>query len=102
MPIDALKLDKTFIDDYEHPTGRNIIECVINMTKKLDITIIAEGIETQEQYDYVKYYSDHTEISMEGMKTFEEDRGRYLNLSNHFGGAASPAPAGGFITVSLI
>lgn len=54
MPIDALKLDKTFIDDYEHPKGRNIIECVIDMTKKLDITIIAEGIETVEQYEYIK------------------------------------------------
>ena len=54
MPIDALKLDKSFIDDYEHPRGRNIIECVIDMTKKLDITIIAEGIETAEQYEYIK------------------------------------------------
>ena len=54
MPIDALKLDKTFVDDYEHPKGRNIIECVIDMTKKLDITIIAEGIETSEQYEYIK------------------------------------------------
>ncbi len=54
MPIDALKLDKSFVDDYEHPKGRNIIECVIDMTKKLDITIIAEGIETAEQYEYIK------------------------------------------------
>ena len=54
MPIDALKLDKSFIDDYEHPKGRNIIECVIDMTKKLDITIIAEGIETAEQFEYIK------------------------------------------------
>lgn len=54
MPIDALKLDKSFIDDYEHPRGRNIIECVITMTKKLGITIVAEGIETAEQYDYIK------------------------------------------------
>lgn len=54
MPIDALKLDKSFIDDYEHPRGKNIIECVIDMTKKLGITLIAEGIETQEQYEYIK------------------------------------------------
>lgn len=54
MPIDALKLDKSFIDDYEHPRGRNIIECVIDMTKKLGITIVAEGIETAEQYEYIK------------------------------------------------
>lgn len=54
MPIDALKLDKSFIDDYEHAKGRNIIECIIDMTKKLDITVIAEGIETAEQYEYIK------------------------------------------------
>jgi hypothetical protein len=45
-------------------------------------------IETQEQYDYIKYYSDNTSISMDGMKSFEEDCGRYLNLGNYFGGAA--------------
>ncbi len=54
MPIDALKLDKTFIDDYEHPRGRNIIECVIEMTKRLGISLVAEGIETAEQYEYLK------------------------------------------------
>lgn len=45
-------------------------------------------ITTQEQYDYIKYYSDNSDISMEGMKCFEEDKGRYLNLGNHFGGAS--------------
>ncbi|MBR5190680.1 MAG: EAL domain-containing protein, partial [Clostridia bacterium] len=54
MPIDALKLDKSFIDDYEHQRGQHIIECIIEMTKKLGITLIAEGIETQEQYEYIK------------------------------------------------
>lgn len=54
MPLDALKLDKSFIDDYEHPRGRNIIESVIEMTNKLGITIVAEGIETAEQYEYIK------------------------------------------------
>ncbi len=54
MPIDALKLDKTFIDDYAHPRGRNIIECVIEMAKKLGLLLVAEGIETAEQYEYIK------------------------------------------------
>lgn len=54
MPVDALKLDKSFIDDYELPRGQSIIECIIEMTKKLGITIIAEGIETAEQYEYIK------------------------------------------------
>ena len=54
MPIDALKLDKSFIDDYENPRGKNIIECVIDMANKLNITLVAEGIETAEQFEYIK------------------------------------------------
>lgn len=54
MPIDALKLDKSFIDDYEHSRGRNIIECIITMAKRLGITLVAEGVETAEQYEYIK------------------------------------------------
>lgn len=45
-------------------------------------------IENREQYDYIKYYSDNTSIGMDGMKSFKEDCGKYLNLGNYFGGAA--------------
>lgn len=55
MPIDCLKLDKTFIDDFENPRGQRIIECVIEMAKRLGITIVAEGIETAEQFQYIKH-----------------------------------------------
>lgn len=55
----------------------------------VDMDAIPHGIiETQEQYDYIKYYSDNTSIGMDGMKSFKEDHGRYLNLGNYFGGAA--------------
>lgn len=57
MPIDILKLDKTFIDDYDDPRGRAIIECVINMAKHLKIQIIAEGVETEEQYNYLRNFN---------------------------------------------
>ncbi len=53
MPIDILKLDKTFIDDYDDPRGKSIIECVITMAKRLKIQIIAEGVETEEQFHYL-------------------------------------------------
>lgn len=59
MPIDFLKLDKTFIDDYNHPRGRSIIECIIKMAKELGMTLIAEGVETEEQYDFVKQQGCH-------------------------------------------
>ncbi len=54
MPINSLKLDKTFIDDYQNPRGQHIIECVVEMTKKIGITLVAEGVETAEQYEYIK------------------------------------------------
>lgn len=54
LPIDSLKLDKTFIDDYENPRGKTIIECVISMAKNLGITIVAEGVENAQQYEYIK------------------------------------------------
>lgn len=59
LPIDFLKLDKSFIDDYAHPRGRSIIECIITMAKQLGMTLIAEGIETEEQYEYVKEQGCH-------------------------------------------
>ena len=59
LPVDFLKLDKTFIDDYAHPRGRSIIECIITMAKQLVMTLIAEGVETEEQYEYVKTQGCH-------------------------------------------
>ena len=54
LPIDTLKIDKSFIDTVinDHPT-RVITESIIAMVKKLGCETVAEGVETQEQYDYV-------------------------------------------------
>lgn len=54
MPIDILKLDKSFIDNYGDERGKAVIECIIDMTKRLNIEIIAEGVETEDQYLYLK------------------------------------------------
>ena len=55
LPIDTLKIDKSFIDTVinDHPT-RVITESIIAMVKKLGCETVAEGVETQEQYDYLK------------------------------------------------
>lgn len=54
MPIDFLKLDKSFVDDYNDKRGRSIIECIIKMAKDLGISLVAEGVETEAQYLYMK------------------------------------------------
>ena len=52
MPVNVLKLDRQFLvtglDDKRHI---EVIRCIINLAKVLDIDIIAEGVETQEQAD---------------------------------------------------
>ena len=54
VPIDIIKLDKSFIDDYEDEKGSSIIQCVLNLAKMLKLPVVAEGVETKEQYLYLK------------------------------------------------
>ncbi len=55
LPIDIIKLDKVFLKEGEmQENDRIIISCVVDMAKKLRITSLCEGVETQEQSDYLK------------------------------------------------
>ena len=57
MPVDVLKLDKGFLDDcgeIESTREKRIISHVISMAKDLEITVLAEGVETQQQKDFLK------------------------------------------------
>ncbi len=51
--VDAIKLDKSFIDDYRDCKGSEVIISIISLTKKLQIPIIVEGVETQDQYEFL-------------------------------------------------
>jgi diguanylate cyclase (GGDEF)-like protein/PAS domain S-box-containing protein len=51
FPIDSLKIDKSFVRGLCRNTGdANIVSAVINMGKSFGIKVIAEGIETREQF----------------------------------------------------
>ena len=53
--IDILKIDKSFSDEVmEDKRGRIILESIIDMSKKLEIKTVAEGIETKEQVEYLR------------------------------------------------
>ncbi len=55
LPIDIIKLDKVFLKEGEmQESDRIIISCVVDMAKKLHITSLCEGVETQEQSNYLK------------------------------------------------
>jgi diguanylate cyclase (GGDEF)-like protein/PAS domain S-box-containing protein len=49
LPIDVLKIDKSFVDALAQPRGRKFAESIISFAGAIDIEVIAEGIETEEQ-----------------------------------------------------
>lgn len=54
LPLDALKIDKSFVDTIGCETARSSITAVIiEMTRKLGLACIAEGVETQAQCGYL-------------------------------------------------
>lgn len=55
LPIDTLKIDKTFVDTIlTDENSRIIMESIMYMVKRLGYETIAEGVETKEQFDYLK------------------------------------------------
>ncbi len=55
FPINTLKIDKSFIQDITvNPNIIEILSMIINLAKKLNLTIIAEGVETKEQLEKLK------------------------------------------------
>ncbi|MBW6410597.1 putative bifunctional diguanylate cyclase/phosphodiesterase [Clostridium weizhouense] len=54
LPIDVLKLDKDFFPNhYINKKEKVIISNIVKMAKELDITVLSEGIETEEQADFL-------------------------------------------------
>lgn len=52
LPIQALKIDKSFIKQIDrHSAERIIVEGIIKLAQKLGLEVIAEGVEYKEQYE---------------------------------------------------
>jgi diguanylate cyclase (GGDEF)-like protein len=50
LPVNILKIDREFIAGVGHSSGREVLRAVIALARSLDLTIVAEGIETQQQH----------------------------------------------------
>ena len=54
LPIDELKIDRSFVSDLEANTDdQAIIQAILGLAKNLNISIIAEGVETQDQQRFL-------------------------------------------------
>lgn len=54
LPLDKLKIDRSFVKDIPgDPDSETIINTIINMSHDMGLEVIAEGVETKEQLDYL-------------------------------------------------
>ncbi|UPW20236.1 EAL domain-containing protein [Agarivorans sp. TSD2052] len=59
-PFDIIKIDKSFVEDMEHSArSRTLAKTVISMASSLDLQVIAEGVETPWQSQFLKDNNCH-------------------------------------------
>jgi EAL domain-containing protein (putative c-di-GMP-specific phosphodiesterase class I) len=55
FPIDAIKIDQAFVRDVTgEESAAAIVSYIINLAHMLRLEVIAEGVETEEQYEFLK------------------------------------------------
>jgi EAL domain-containing protein (putative c-di-GMP-specific phosphodiesterase class I) len=54
LPIDKIKIDKSFVDDIIHHANQGaMVKTIIDMGHNLQFDVIAEGVEEQEQVAFL-------------------------------------------------
>ncbi|MDF2878468.1 MAG: sensor- diguanylate cyclase/phosphodiesterase [Clostridia bacterium] len=57
LPINTLKIDKLFIDNIGLSAAENeLADVIVMIGRRMGLTVLAEGVETKEQLDYLKHH----------------------------------------------
>lgn len=54
LMADELKIDRVFIKGYPNSDDGKLIKAIVGLAKEMNLRIVVEGVETKEQYDYIK------------------------------------------------
>jgi diguanylate cyclase (GGDEF)-like protein/PAS domain S-box-containing protein len=58
FPLDAVKIDRSFIRQITDTTSQSAVaDAIIAMGKKLSLTVIAQGVETREQAEFLRAHT---------------------------------------------
>jgi len=84
LPLDILKIDMVFVQGIGiDPQQEIIIQVIIDLSKRLSLKVVAEGIETQEQEDFLlKNGCDYGQGYFYSKPCSAEDIHRRLTLNN--------------------
>jgi diguanylate cyclase (GGDEF)-like protein/PAS domain S-box-containing protein len=84
LPIDVIKIDQSFIKNMKKDKNP-IIDAIISMAKALGVKVIAEGVEKEEQYNYLKskncdYIQGFYFFKPQKFEYFQDYEKKYLNI----------------------
>lgn len=90
FPIDIIKIDRSFIQEVDSEQSSKMVQAMINLGKTLGRTIVAEGVETQQQLTALQHYQcDIIQgwvftpvMSYEGLRYFYQNRQQHLQDFN--------------------
>jgi diguanylate cyclase len=54
FPVSALKIDKRFVAGIEQNETRSVVQAIIALARSLGLQVIAEGVETQAQLEWLR------------------------------------------------
>ncbi|MBW6390321.1 putative bifunctional diguanylate cyclase/phosphodiesterase [Billgrantia antri] len=58
LPLDTIKIDGSFIHDLlDNAVDRSLTEAIIDLGKRLGLTVVAEGVESAEQIAYLRRHA---------------------------------------------
>jgi diguanylate cyclase (GGDEF)-like protein len=49
LPVDTLKIDRSFVVEMTSPEARSLVPAIIGLAHSLKLTVVAEGVETEDQ-----------------------------------------------------
>ncbi|WP_371377032.1 EAL domain-containing protein [Thalassotalea aquiviva] len=80
FPLNTLKIDKAFVDDIESSErGRNMVAIIVTIAHNLGMDVVAEGVETEEQLDYLRRLNcEQLQGYLYSKPLNEQDFGDYL------------------------
>jgi diguanylate cyclase (GGDEF)-like protein/PAS domain S-box-containing protein len=86
LPIDALKIDRTFVREIHTTSGQAVAQAIIALAHSLKKRVVAEGVETNVQLEVLRELGcDHAQGYLFSRPVPAEDAMRLLPSKNHRG-----------------